>query len=41
MIDIDAAPWRTGLATAAGYGVLLVALFVALFVVPYLVAVAL
>ena len=37
----DHPAWVTGLATAVGYGVVLLALFVALFVVPYLVFLAL
>ena len=37
----DHPAWTTGLATAFGYGIVLAVLFLALFVVPYLVFAAL
>ncbi len=37
----DHPAWMTGVATVVGYGLILAVLFVALFVVPYLVFVAL
>jgi len=37
----DHPAWETGIATAIGYGIILVAMFVALFVIPFLVFLAL
>lgn len=34
--DVDHPAWLTAVATAVAYGVLLVAMFLVLFVVPYL-----
>jgi hypothetical protein len=35
--DLDHPAWLTGLATVVGYGVIVFLLFVALFIVPFLV----
>jgi hypothetical protein len=35
--QFDHPAWLTGIGTLLGYGIILVALFVALFVVPYLI----
>jgi len=35
--QFDHPAWMTGLGTAVGYGLILVVLFVALFIVPFLV----
>ena len=41
MVDLDADPWRAALGTFAGYGGILLLMFVVLFVVPYVVVSAL
>ncbi|SFF95642.1 hypothetical protein SAMN04488063_0918 [Halopelagius inordinatus] len=38
---VDSAAWRVGLGTGVGYGLVLVGMFLALFVVPYLLFTAL
>ncbi|WP_275576250.1 hypothetical protein [Halogeometricum borinquense] len=40
-VDFTADAWRTSLATLAGYGAILLVMFVALFLVPYAVVSAL
>ncbi|WP_310922979.1 hypothetical protein [Halogeometricum salsisoli] len=37
MGDTDAPPWRAALGTVAGYGGILLLMFVVLFLVPYIV----
>jgi hypothetical protein len=36
MADVDHESWRTAFATLAGYALILVAMFLVLFVVPFL-----
>jgi hypothetical protein len=34
--ELEHPAWKTGIATLVGYGIILLAMFVALFIIPYL-----